>query len=1793
MRPTGLLAAFSLCVLPTIGHARQPAGGPLPPPEGTPQLVINHAGPHAPIQSLAFGPDGTLYAGGFGKLVHRYVRKGGEFVAVEPIRVPLGPGNAGAVNAVAVSPDGKWVAVAGRAPIRGELWSGQDDGITVETRHFPQLLKQDYGVVYLFNPADPQGGKVIRGPESGVRAIAFANPAPADGPVLVTAGVEWGADGKQTGVVRVFDATTGKELANPRTDLPAFETRAGLAAWASGEKGKTLRVAVAWPGANNAPGKLLVWETTTNRVERFDDGRGNFPLAVRVGKAGAEQIISGGLVDAGGQLVFRPADPPADGKPVRLGAAGQYHLPVAAATAGDGTAVVAWDLPTANPPDRPIAPALWLLGPNGGFLSRTPLTGADTKTVPPLAASPDGRCVAVAGFADNRIEVYDADGRADNKQTLAGAPGGFAQVAFLAGNRLWLGGPNDAVPRGGLVVDFATRKAADGREPQQVDAPAGSGPVPWMEQVAKDDATKDETITLTVAAGAVKFTLHKNEKPTAVAYLPAGPAWDKQFGAVLAVAHHDAKAAVTLITLFDAADGRRLLQLGGPTLRIDGLAFCGSRPLLAAVGADRVVSVWSLKNVAIPFAAIEGITLVERGGELAVASVEPTSPARDALKPDAVIEAVGGEKGDLKPVKTYREFLLAVRAIGVGNNTRLRLKGVAAPVVVPVGRGVGHRHPLFELWVNPTANKDGSRDWIGWTPAGPYDANSEAAEARLGWLNTTGNPAEPVRYAGVGQYRRAYYKPNFIRFLIENAEFDEALRKYVAGFRRTPPTLIVRAGETEQREGLVLIRTTPTGLDVRLDDPDRALLLDKAVLRWRLVGRDDKPGNWQDAPFTGGRATLPLGAYVWSRGPHRFEVALHETADGPAAVEAPAAFHYVPPPPVVTLRVNGEKVVAGTDPTSAKETVEVSAEVEAAPGAEVVVALTHSGPGGADPVRLPAGKVGQFGPLSVKLPAEANTTIRVTATNAAAGEYERFESHTATVTVGHAVPQPKPVPRVRLTVASPVDQPAIPGDPFVSDASKVRLSAAVTAEKVEKLEWDDGDGKWVEAEFKPADPKAPNVARDITIGEGGKPRTLRVRVTAAGGASRIDAVKVVWAGLPEVDFADLPAEVRVAELTARGTIRRPPGGAAFTLQLVVESPNPDVPRRVVPITPHKPDAWEAETLLTPGENRVGLVVGNPWKQVRFPAREVRYLRPPLVAAVAPIAARADGAGDVIAAVISPSKLPPHHLIVAGRTLPARPVAEPIAVGGLSVWWLKAEGVPLEADGVLPKTVRVAAGNVEGDGPVIDAVVLPKPVIPPPPPPRITVTHGPDAVALAPGNNIRTDQPRLFLAVKVNAPGKLTQVELRRTDALPGQQDRVPGLDANAAVALPNGFELTAKPELPLREGVNQFELVASAGETLARFPFSISFTPPPIRVEIDGIDESLQGKPFAPLLKPAAGTPYQAAEGFVRVRGRVIWSGTGDAARGAGHEIILVANDVRHLPVELAAPPAGSREAAFVAPLFLNAADTQVRVEVHARGQAGPLPQQKVADVAAAVHSPKPIREQRLHVLVIAPQVREDGRTGLARQVMAAVGGEFPADRPVLHRMPFKHKAFARATLYAPLVQNVSKPGIHGLLEDVEDEIRKSAAEPGPRGWVNDVVLVYYQGRDMPGKDGLLRLHTTRSSSPAYAAGGGEQFAVRMDELPPTPGVRLSLLNVIDPGGAPRPAADPLAAVPLLLRYVWKDQGAAGGFLPLVREGVAQQPTVGGVADWICEKVKDNDRSGPATITLTPAVRERLLGGGP
>src|SRR5205814_2123961 len=181
-------------------------------------------------------------------------------------------------------------------------------------------------------------------------------------------------------------------------------------------------------------------------------------------------------------------------------------------------------------------------------------------------------------------------------QRLTGAAGGYAAVSFLTGDRLWVGGANEAPARGGLAFDFRERRVEPPQGNPATDAPPGE-PVKWE--------WDDQKRQVRVRGLGPAFQLRRGEAADAVAYLPAGAAgaaWMRGggFAPVVAVAHTDRGNTATLVTLFDAKTGRRLRQLSGPLLPVRALAFSGIRPLLAGVGDDPTVFVWSLKDLGTP-----------------------------------------------------------------------------------------------------------------------------------------------------------------------------------------------------------------------------------------------------------------------------------------------------------------------------------------------------------------------------------------------------------------------------------------------------------------------------------------------------------------------------------------------------------------------------------------------------------------------------------------------------------------------------------------------------------------------------------------------------------------------------------------------------------------------------------------------------------------------------------------------------------------------------------------------------------------------------------------------------------------------------------------------------------------------------------------------------------------------------------------------------------------------------------------------------------------------------------------
>src|SRR5438105_11628108 len=226
---TGRLVAglLTLLVLPRVALAQAPPLLPVLDDKPIPQL--DAGGPSAAVTALAFDAAGeTLYAAGLDKVVRVWTLQKGHFVLKTAHRVPIGPGNAGAVNAVALSPDGTWVAMAGRAPMRGEA-GFRRAGVLVEASALSLEQNLDAGMIYVASTANPAGGKVLRGHRGEVRALAFAPSSKGKPPLLVSAATE--REGiRRFGGLRVWDVAAGKVLAE-RTDLPARATRPGLAVW--------------------------------------------------------------------------------------------------------------------------------------------------------------------------------------------------------------------------------------------------------------------------------------------------------------------------------------------------------------------------------------------------------------------------------------------------------------------------------------------------------------------------------------------------------------------------------------------------------------------------------------------------------------------------------------------------------------------------------------------------------------------------------------------------------------------------------------------------------------------------------------------------------------------------------------------------------------------------------------------------------------------------------------------------------------------------------------------------------------------------------------------------------------------------------------------------------------------------------------------------------------------------------------------------------------------------------------------------------------------------------------------------------------------------------------------------------------------------------------------------------------------------------------------------------------------------------------------------------------------------
>jgi hypothetical protein len=307
------------------------------------------------------------------------------------------------------------------------------------------------------------------------------------------------------------------------------------------------------------------------------------------------------------------------------------------------------------------------------------------------------------------------------------------------------------------------------------------------------------------------------------------------------------------------------------------------------------------------------------------------------------------------------------------------------------------------------------------------------------------------------------------------------------------------------------------------------------------------------------------------------------------------------------------------------------------------------------------------------------------------------------------------------------------------------------------------------------------------------------------------------------------------------------------------------------------------------------------------------------------------------------------------------------------------------------------------------------------------------------------------------------------------------------------FEFHGDRHIALEPGPNSYTIVAvnAGGEASAECLFT--YTPPPIRVVIDGVQPRAGGGRWLAPQARAAGPPALSEplpESTIVLRGRVIWADAASMRVSENPRLQVWVNGFPHVAVSLGPGAEGRLERAFRAEALLSRLEDN---EIDLRLGGAPL--DILGDRKLLISCRKVVPNWRLHLLVIG--IGPVDRQELRDRALAALNGrEFHEEDGT-----FQTPAFPVAKLYGPgrPDTDIHRPWMLGRLR----QIRKAIAM-GPRP-SNEVVILYYQGGEViEGREPCLRLR------PGSSLGENDIFRLSeiRERLSETRGAKLFLLDV-------------------------------------------------------------------------------------
>ncbi len=1728
-------AVVVLATLVTLGFAQGAD-------EGEPLLRLEAGGPTGYVTALAFSPDAqALYAGSWDKTVRvwRWNVAAGEY-KLDPSawRVPIGPGLDGAINAIAVSADGNWLAAAGRPVIRGSADFRSPGRILPTFGGMTDEMRLDEGTIHVFDTRT-RVTHTLRGHRGEVRSLTFA-PSDAERPLLLSAAREWNEPaGKFGGSVRLWDVVvkepyvTGRLLPEPR-----HETWPKLAVRRTGAGTKALDVAIAW-----GDGIFRTWDVAGNRLAQAAE-QGQFQDTV-VFQESTGQFITGALADNGATRLrsWQSANGSLEPDAARSAELGRSEDAVSAPRA--------LALASADPDAKPDLlvsvihrhfvrePAkdqyeIWLL--------KIPVRGAEIQPIrlwsagppprrlPVVATIPGGKHVAVtSGLEINVYAIVDLLAGRVRPQVLRSAGSSIGTVAFLEkeGAPLTLGlserrgatpGSAAEFKAGDLVFDIEKTELADfaGDAGWKVAAPPAKG---WRVEIQKREAAEAGAQPADKNTARQRLQVTENDERRGAIDLPSGhELTDYALAAsreppILAVAsHHN---GLPSLNLYNAATGQQVRQLSSHAGLVRSLAFSTDTQLLVSAADDQTVCIWRLADLdrIVGQRGLASGIAVRKTPDGLVVEVDETTALAAALKDgDVVLGRMVGNQ--LRPWETARDFYDTFWNATPGDTIQVRRSrgGALATAAVVVAQGADERKPLLSLFVTRAPAAKG-RGWIGWSPLGPYQASGEDVEQHLGWHFNTGRPESPVAFAGAAQYREKYFRKGLLDSLIKTG-LPPKVPDEAAKLPRPDLDLIVDGKDPQPLAGGIggLVRFPPSRASLVVPDLASANI-DKVELQV-----DDQPAMPLSRQEDGRTWAAELDLAAWKPGEHRIKATLFTREAMPQSFVEERRLRYQLPSPQLTVK--------NAKPTTAAEAVDqpqfaFSATVQ--PGVEgemVDVVLRRRS--GKDVAVVKEWSIRERLEISEMVTLEEGGNIvelEARNHNALKG-FENFETsrERRTLNFSKAV-QPGIVSAAikPLQEGEPVQTLGLEGPPAIVTVDKIELSGELKevggALAVESsLGGPSADVKTLPAA---AGKPAKFTTGEITL----KPGIQTVILTrkAAAGLLIESGIQVDYRPpLPALAFDEPKADQTLIE-----------GRDPQTLELSAKFPKAREPHpfkaaillngkrsKVEPAIDLEAGTISAKIPLELGENQVALELTNAWNPPKvLPVTKVSFLTLPSVTKFGELPDPQSPVVDVV--VFGKSALPITQVDAAGVQLPKSAVRYDQGTGE---WQGTIRDVALKGEA---SEIAVHAWNEHGKSLAPGILKLPAWRQPEPPP----------VVELAAGGN--TTKTRYEIQFTVRSKSRLRSVNM--------QHDKVPVYYAPKLNELKSNadgwFIYEAKVPVTLKPGNNRFEVLA-ANESGSQFDQSlVNYIDPPARVVIDRlVTADLPTEQQCKVVTKGGRVQADKSSptGKMMVYGHVEWSKTADEALTRRLQQVQVwVNGFQQAPVVISAP-GKNLTSEFSAFIVLNQAKAnQIQFA---------LPE-LTSDLSTAfdiyVDCDKPVREQRLHLLVIGVGAPAGSEDELEKQVLTAMKARRSGRE-------YRTSAFDRLAIYGPLVgSDITPQQVRSQLAiiklKIDDLYRANRTSVRP---ANDVIMIYLQGGRLVHVDKDFFVTTRPSTDPRTARALQEKdprifldVAVRSrtlaDFLTHTTGAHILLLDVAGSLEADAGSKWPEQSRAAMLRYTW------------------------------------------------------------